>query len=255
MCCGHLSLGAFRGQEPGRVRVQQLPLGGREVLVDRRSNNGVDEVQRLTRRKDRGVRQGLRQRAGLAHVDPGEPRGSSDARVGAQHRNRPGECRGAVSETPDAEQERCGDAFRNPLPDRFGVDRGRGRSVEAEAGEQLRQQEGVAAGRLCARGAELVRSFFVQAVAHKRSNTLVAERRRAQHRRGRLELESLDEVRGHGGLSGPGGNGNGHWEPLKPPCQIDQEAHRRAVGPMQVVDRKQQGRTLGEVGNEPIQAM
>ena len=176
VCGDGLRLDALAGQQPRGTRVKRLSLPRRDVVVDRRSGDGVHEMQRLARREDGGIRQRARQPEGLAGVDLGKAGRSGDARVGTQHRDRAGERRGVVSETSDPQQERRRHPLRNSPSDRRGVDLVRGRSIEAEIGEQLGEQKGIAARRIGERGTDVVGRVVAEAVTHHHGDALAAER-------------------------------------------------------------------------------
>ena len=80
---------------------------------------------------------------------------------------------------------------------------------------------------------------------------LEAERCRTHERRERLRLQLGEDRFVHAGLSRPNAGCNDHRKPVEPASEVGKEAQRRRVAPVEVVDREQDGRELGEVRSQP----
>jgi hypothetical protein len=91
--------------------------------------------------------------------------------------------------------------------------------------------------------------------AHDRTDRRRAQRRRAQQLRDRIGGELADEVFLGVWLDGPAGRDDRHRQSVEPRLQEAQEALRGAIRPVDVVDQEHHRLGLGEVRNEPVEAV
>ena len=154
---------------------------------------------------------------------------------------------------PD-ERAGCVPAPRPQRPHLAGQLDGRASALGPECRGQRLQIERVAARRLSAGATQLVVCARAQFPANQHPGAELAQRRRPQDRVG---------DGGQGGhhadrvspLPGPGSGKQEHGQRLDPSCQIQQETSRRRVDPVRVVEDEQQGAAIGEIGDQPVEAV
>jgi hypothetical protein len=125
-----------------------------------------------------------------------------------------------------------------------------------ECGEQLAEQERVAAGDLVAHLAELALGIRGgEALADDRFGRLGGERRGPHDAHRFLEREPLDERArgGRGDLPGAQARQYDQARSLEPRDEVGEEPQRGQVAPVQVVDRDHQRREARQIGCEPVQ--
>jgi len=90
---------------------------------------------------------------------------------------------------------------------------------------------------------------------HDRRGRGRGERGGPQHRGERVVEQRPDRGPVAARLPGAGGQHQQHREAVEPPGEVAQEAQRRLVGPVHVVDGEHQRRAVGQVDGEPVQAV
>ena len=242
------------GDRRGGSGVQLGSEGRRDVLVDRRADEGVDEAQRFPRFQHSDVGERVGERSGPGRCELGEQRGGDERRLLAEHRDGPGEGRRVRIQPADAHQHRGADAARGQSAHAVGIERVRRVGLEPQLGEQLGQQERVAAADVVTGMAQLVIRGRIPRRPDQDRHRGLTEWPGPEHgRAGRQDERPQQGPVELGG--GPGGHGDQDGEPREPVGEVVEEAQRRLVGPVGVVDGQQHGLAFGQVRRQPVQAV
>jgi hypothetical protein len=128
-------------------------------------------------------------------------------------------------------------------------------AIVLQSRDELAQQEGIAARRGVARPAELV----VRVGREERADELRGRRRcewREEHNvSAGVAGEARDEVAVGPGLRGSVGHEQQDRQLTETAGKVVQEAQRRGVGPVCVVDGQQQRSALGQIRRQPVEPM
>ena len=237
-----LGRGVLLGEHPGSASVGGRTSGRRELLDDRAADDRMGEAQLAGVGQDPSGAQRVSGLGGLAGAEVGKRSGVPDQRPFAEDRGRA------------REALRSGRKAREPRP--HGRDDTARRGVEcrrpavAQRSRELAHEERVSAGQLMADGAERRRRARDRG-AHDPFRSVPAERARAEHS-GRAALREHVADRGSAGLTGrPGRDDDQHRQPLQPVREIREEAQRRDVGPVPVVDQERHRSALCERRQQP----
>ena len=114
------------GDRRGGSGVQLGSEGRRDVLVDRRADEGVDEAQWFPRFQHRDVGERVDECSGPGRCELGEQCRGDERRLLAEHRDGPGEGRRVRIESADAHQHRGADAARGQSAHALRIERIRG---------------------------------------------------------------------------------------------------------------------------------
>ena len=126
-------------------------------------------------------------------------------------------------------------------------------AVGGQRPQQLAQQERVPAGLLEARPHERVGARRIP--AHERRARRVAERARLDHADVRRRGQLREQLGLRAGLARAHGGDDEHPEVLAARGELDQQADRLGVGPVEVVDDQDQRPLAAEVDHEPVQGV
>ena len=231
--------------------MQQRALAGRELAVDRVAHERVDEAQRRVGPQDlRAGQLARRGRDGLL-LESGERRHGGHLGVLAQHADRARDRDGVAREAAEADEHR---ARRGAGPDRA-HDRGVGGdgldALGLERSQELAEQQRVAAGRGVAGVAERGLGRLAEPLAHQRLGAHAAQRAGLDGPRVRVVGDLGEQRRVGARLAAAHGHRQQDRQPFEPSREVGEEAQRRPVAPVEVVDGEQQ-RLLGrEVRGEP----
>ena len=128
-------------------------------------------------------------------------------------------------------------------------------AVPVQRRHELVYEKRQSAGGAMARGDELRRGRVAQPRLDHARHSGVGQRCRTQHARLGLGPQDPEQRRDVAVGLGSRGHDEREWQILKPRHQEGQEAQRRRVGPVRVVDGDQQRRRGGEVRAQPVQAV
>ena len=243
-------------QQPRRPLVQQRALARRQLVVDRVAHERVDEPERRVGPQD--LRAGERARRGRDGrlVEAGQRRDRGQLGALAEHADGARDGGGVAGQPRRAGRARCSRR-------RAGRRRGPRRAASRRAPRP--RPRAPAASWRSSSGLPPVASW--QAAQNASSAPAPSRARTSAAAPGALSgpgwsvsaagsCDDLGQQRRVGArLARPDGGGDQDRQPLQPPGEIGEEAQRRAVAPVQVVDREQQRPLAGEVGGEPEQAV
>jgi hypothetical protein len=227
---------------------------GRQRPVHRRPHQRVQELQRPPGREDAGLDErvdGGQHRLGRQSGEcAGVPRlGAAEDGDGLGQRD----CAGR--QTRQAQEHAAGDGHRPDVPHLPGRLRRRLDPVRGERPEQFGSQERIAARHLVTGTHESIVGPAPEDARRQGADRWLAERPQLGARHGTVGPQGRQQT-------GPGAAlGQAHRaedrdrQAVQPPREIDQEALRRPVRPMQVVDHQRQRPLLGEVRQQPVQTV
>ena len=121
--------------------------------------------------------------------------------------------------------------------------------------QQLADQQRVAAGRAVHGGREGVVGLRPERPADELADRGAGQRPGADRRGRQIGGDLADERRVGARLRAPRGDREQDRQALEPPRQVGEEAQRRAVAPVQVVDREHERPVAGEVEQQPVEAV
>ena len=222
-------------------------------MVDGVAHERVDEAGRRLGPDDLGADQLARGRRDRTLVDPGERGDAGQVGALAQHRGGARHRAGVVREAGEPQQHR---ARHRARADRADDRRLLGDGLHAlrlERAQELAQQQRVAAGGGMAGGAERGLGGVAEPLAHERRGRGLAERSGPQRERRGILDDLGEQARVGARLGAAQRRGDEHRGAVEPPREVGEEAQRRAVGPVQVVDREQDGMLRREVEREPVE--
>ena len=187
-------------------------------------------------------------------VDAGEVGGLREL-GGLEHRDGLGEAHGDRRQAAEAHEHRPPDGARAEGLDARRLGGRRRHAVLAQRLDELAHEEGDAAGRALAGGGEVGLRRAPEAVLDQAPDRAGRERRRAQDARERIGEQEREQRRG--GALGLRARGHDERERqlLQARQQEGQEAQRRRVGPVRVVDGEHERAVAGEVRAQPVEAV
>ena len=251
-----------RGDALGRdvLRVQDLrgpavqgrALGGGDVGVDGGGEQRVCEAQRtgLDRAQDVRRRQRVDGRGDALRRPAGQRDDAAQVGVGAEHGDGARHAGGVVGQAHEPHRDRAQHRLRRQRADPRGVLGRRPPALAAYRRDELLEQEDVALGHPPAGVAERL----VGAVEGRRDHAAraLARQRQRPHRAAADVRRDLGQqvVRGVGlAEAARDDDRDGHLvEALQ---EVEDQSQRRAIGPVDVVDRDEHRPGLGEVGQHP----
>lgn len=253
---GHL-LGGRPGihQHSRRASVLEFAITRREIPIDRVADERMHEAQRRLGAQDLGASEGASRRRHVGLVEAGERSDGRDVGGVTEDGDGLGDPNGRVGQAGQAQQHRAGERAGPDLAHRRGAG---SRGVDAVGGQrrqELAEEQRVAAGHLVAGGGERGVGIRAETVAHQVGRRGRGQRGRPQHGRRRV-LHDLGEQPLVGArLVRADRRDHEHRRPLEPVREIGEEAQRRRVGPVQVVDGKDERAVCGQVERQPVEAV
>ena len=211
----------------------------------------MNEAERRLRAQDLGPDQLAGRRGRRALVAAGQRRDRPERRALPEHRRRARDGAGVGRQPREPQQHGARDRARADRAHHAGLPAPRLHALGLERAEQLAQQQRVAAGRLVAGGAERRVGAGAEALAHELIDRGEAQRPRAQRERRGVAGDLAEQRRVGRRLAGAQRGGDERGDAVEPAGEVGEEAQRRAVAPVQVVDREQQRPLGGEVEREP----
>jgi hypothetical protein len=131
----------------------------------------------------------------------------------------------------------------------------RGHLLAAKRRHELREQQGVAARRFATGAGECLVRRRPQALLDEPRDCFIAQRARPDASGSGLVRDLGEERLVGAGLRRPQPDEQQDRLAFEPPRQVGQEQERRPIAPVQVVHRQQEWALLGEVEDEPEQAV
>ncbi len=251
---GDLVLGGSRlSQQVRGGPVLPGPLGRRELGVDGRTHHRMHEFDGPA--QDLRAAQRIDQASRGVVVEPGKSCRGAEVGAISQDRHRPGERLGLRSQATQPSTNRAGNRLRRCFEHARGPGRLWRDPFGVQRGEELAEQQGVAAGRLEAGSGEGLIPVVRQGRLHQRFNGIGAEQRRADHASCRGADEVVEQFDLGTGLHRPRCNNHEDRQFCDPIHEVGEEAQRRSVGPVRVVhgeDERTRGR---EIDRQPVQAV
>ena len=182
--CGEpLRRSALLRQRFGGGSVSRLAFAGREILVQRRAHDRMDEPQPRGTREDVSADEVIGRRTGSVVAQARHASGELEIAVVTEHGDRSRQLARRRSERGQPVQH---EAAHGGGPDRLHLARGRSRRLDprrVEGSEQLTQEQRIAARRRMTCAAELVRRLRAQALPRQGCRGGLAQRSRVQRDR------------------------------------------------------------------------
>ncbi len=160
---------------------------------------------------------------------------------------------GLGAERPQPPLDGRGDAVGAELRDPLAVGRGAGEAELAGLAREHRHEQRVAAGGLERGVAEVGVGDRAEDGQQQVGDVVSGERRRPQDARVRAGGELLQQLLRRARLVRALAGDHRDREPVEAAAEVLEEAQRRHVGPLHVVDEQHQRLRLGEVGDEPVE--
>jgi hypothetical protein len=243
----------FGGEQLGGRGVAGRALAGKQVLVDRGAHDRMDERRRLRRCEHLGFHKPVHGLSRLAVVEAARLCREPQVRV-AEHGECPRERRRRGSEPLEPVEHEAADR-RRPHP--RDACRGLGRRLDLslfDRRDQLAQEQRIAARGAVAGAAELV-VRLAERSAHEVGRRLLAQRPQAQ-RQPRTALGELTPERARRfGIGNAARHGQQDRDAFQASGHVAEEAQRRRIGPVGVVDGEHQRAAVGEVRGQPVEAV
>ena len=241
-------------QDPHRGAMGRGALAGVELLVDRPAEDRVRERDAAVARVEdpRAAQRGHRA-AGRVDRHAGQRGHPVGRRAVAEDRQRARHGARLRRQAAQRELHRARHGRRADLAHALDARGDRRDALLRERGQQLDEQERVAAGRAMARRRE--RAAPRPPRASRRAGAVAASLSgpgRTRPGRG-LGGELAEQRRVAAELAGAQGGDERDRQVLEAPGEVRDEPQRQLVGPVGVVDDEQQRRLLGEVRREPVQ--
>ena len=238
----------------GRAAVRQRALGDRELLVDARAHERMDEGQRPVGLEDPRRHQRVRRFGRLGEVELGQ--GGRARQLGAlEHRHRAGEARRGRGQATQAQLDPAARRARADRLDARRRPRVGAHALRADGLDQLADEERRAAGGAVARGREGRVGRHAEALLHHPAHGGEAQRRGLDDLGARVGDQRGQQMRLLALGLGAGGDQQGDLQLLQAGEQIGKEAQRRGVGPVRVVDAEHDQLVRGEVRAQPVEAV
>ena len=174
---------ALLRQRLGRRGVPRLALAGREILVQGRANDRMNESQALATDEDVRPDELIRRRTGGVLAQPRHPADELQLAVVAEHGDRPRQLGRIRTERGKPMQD---EAAHGRGTDRLHLARRARRRSDprrVQRAEQLPQEQGIAAGGSVARAAELLGRLRAEALPRQSHRGGLAQRPQLQHAR------------------------------------------------------------------------
>ena len=234
--------------------VVQGALGGGQVLVHRVAHERVDERRRVLGPEDLAAAQRVERGGGALLGLSGEGRHRRQVSGAPEHGDGPGDGRQHGGHPAQAQHHQAGHRTRPHRPDRVGVRDVGPDALGLQGSEQLPQQQRVARRRPVAHPDEGVRRR-PEPLLHEDPGRLRRQRARTQHGRRGVQDELGEQRLVRVTLAGPHGGDDQHGQTLEALDEVREEAQRRAVAVLDVVDREHERALGGEVHGQPVQAV
>jgi hypothetical protein len=239
----------------GRAGVHQLTVRRGELLVDGVAHQRVHEADRRLGMEDLGAAE---RGGGLRHlllVQLRQRGHGREIRVVAEHRHRAHDVHRLVREPRQAQQHRSRHRPRSDVGHDVHVRRVRLHVVGRKRGEQLAEEQRVAAGDLRAGGAEALVRVVAQPGPDHLGDRRSAQRPRPHRTGSRVVADLGDQGRIGAGVGAPKRRAHERGHVLEAAYEVGGEAERGAVAPLEVIDREHERAIRGDVRGEPIKAV
>ena len=247
---------AFLVEQGGGEAVADAAAGGRDRLVDGRGDERVDEGEDLAGGLEHaGAGELVGGDRGGARVELGERRGPVEPRPAGEHRHGLRQRDGRRREPREALAGQGREALGGALPHPLGRRRVGVAAFGVEAGDDLVDVVRVAAGPGVAGGGEVVVDGAVPEPRRQVGGARGVETLRPEQRRRRLGADRVERRRAGGRVAASHSDREQHRQVLEPPRQVGEPVERGAVGPLRVVDDQRHRPALGEVGDQPVEAV
>ena len=232
------------GEQLGGAAVGAHALGRRHLLEDPRAHDRVREGQRSPRAEDARGDQQVGRRGRRVGVEAGEVGGLREL-GGLEHRHRPGEPRGDRGQAAEAHDHRPPHRARAEGLDARRLVGRRRHALLAQRLDELAHEEGDPARRALAGGGEVGSGARPRPSCDQAPDRAGRQRRGAQDARERIGEQEREQRRG--GALGLRARGHHQRERqlLQARQQEGQEAQRRRVGPVGVVDGEHERAVAG----------
>ena len=193
--------------------------------------------------------------AASSRPSPGECRGERELRLVAEDRDGPREALGRPAQSPKAPEHVPGQRLRPELADPSGTAGGGLDALGEQRVDELGEQQGIAAAGRVNRAQEVGRGLGHERGSEKLGDALEAQRLGTHDGRQRLGLELGENgLVGHG-LPRANRGGDDDGQAVESPCEVGDEAQRRQVRPVEVVDSHERRPALGDVDGQPVEAV
>ena len=250
-----LRLGAAVAEQARRPRMRSVALYRSERLVDRRTNERMDEPERrLLAHHVRAREGGSRLRRGVP-IQVGELRRITWFGVVAEDRDSLGEPRGAPREPRQANRYRARARPRAELAQaghvRLRGENALGREFVHEVAQELRISTRLRMARRTEGGVGVAR----QRLPYEPGDGLATRRREPKDRGKRVGDESSEHAGVRARLSRPQPYGDHDAESLRTRQEAGQPAQRGEVRPVQVVEGEQKRPAGSHVRGQPVEAV
>ena len=248
-----LGRGSGVAQHARRLLVLQLALAERQLLVHGVAHERVHEADRQVRPQDLGARKRAR---GVGHarlVEAGERRDDRERGALGQDGDRAGDRDRVLGQPREPHDHSARDRSRADLEHHLGVGGVRPHAVGLERGQELAQEERVAARGAVAGGAERVVGLGAEPLADELADRLGAEGGGPDGDRRRLVGDLGEQRRVGARLAAAHGGRHEDRLALEAPRQVGEEAQRGAVAPVQVVDGQHERLLGGQVERHPVE--
>jgi hypothetical protein len=246
--------GVGGGEHGGGAAVLELALAGRDVEVDGVAHERVHEAERGVGPQDVGTRQVAgRTRDGVLG-EPGERGDHRQLGALAEHRHGARDRGGLLVQAREAQQHGAGDRARADAADGRGTRGRRPHPVLVQRRQHVPEQQRVATRGLQAGGDEAGVGVAEPVVDEVRDRRF-AERGRPHRLGQRVGGDLGEQLRVRARVGRAHARRDEHRRAFEPGGEIRDEAQRRPVAPLQVVDRDQHRPLVGQVERGPVQAV
>jgi hypothetical protein len=257
MRCDRVGGDAIVGEHPRRAAVAPRALSRREVAVNRASDHRMDELERAFRAQDVDHDERVGRVHGLVFEQAGECGRVPHLRPLAQHGHRTRELHGSLAGRAQAAQDRLRHPPRDDLLEALPARLRRRHALGARAGEKLTEEEGVSAGGRPAGGREFRLGPLAEHRSHERLRARLGERLGMQDLGNRVGHQ-VEQRGGAVALFGARRARSDHEKDRKlldPAGEVGEEAQRRYIGPVRVVDGEEERAAPGQVHRQPVEPM
>jgi hypothetical protein len=244
-----------RADQLRRAFVCKLPLRIAQVGVDGRAYDGVDEAERPTWAEDLDARERRGGRRRLPRIEHGERSREVELRLVAEDGDGARQRLRRRAEPPESLENEPRQPLGLEIAHTRRATRSRLDPLGLERVEQLLEEERIPAARDVHGAQELRRGLGLDGRAQNLCDTVCGQARRPHDDGGRVGLELRDERRVGARLARSNRRGDDDRKPVEPPREVRQEAQRRSVAPLEVVDDEERGRPLGDVRGQPVEAV
>ena len=248
-----LGLGAGLGEDRRRAAVRGDALGRRHVVVHRRAHDRMRELERHLVVQEVGAGERRRRVACEVTLETREGCCMPELCAAAEHRDRAHEHRRLRRQARQTQRDRPRDRLGPDLRDAHRVLARRVEAFALDRVEQRLDEERIAAGRRPAGADEVLVRLPAEELARDVAHGVAAERGRPHDRRRRVG-EDLGDARLVRALVGrPRRDRDEQRQALEPALEMREPAQRRAVGPVEIVDRDHRRPAQRDVRREPVE--